>query len=52
VPDEGHAAEFIASAAPDRVEIWAVPDAGHTDGLATDPDGWEQRVITFLDANL
>ena len=52
VPDEAHAAARIASGAPDRVEIWSVPGADHIDGLATDPDGWEQRVIGILDANL
>lgn len=52
VPDELHAAAHIASGSPDRVEVWTVPGAGHTDGLATDPDGWERRVIEFLDANL
>jgi pimeloyl-ACP methyl ester carboxylesterase len=52
VPDEAQAARYIASAAPDRIEVWTVPGAGHTDGLATDPDGWEKRVVAFLDAHL
>lgn len=52
VADEGHAAAHLAAAAPDRVEVWSVPGAGHTGGLETDPDGWEERVVAFLDANL
>jgi hypothetical protein len=52
VPDEGHAADHVRSGAPERVEIWTVADAGHTDGLATAPDDWERRVIGFLDAHL
>ena len=34
--------------APDRVEVWTVPDAGHVGGLATDPAGWHRRVGGFL----
>ena len=33
VPDEGSAAEFIASAAPDRVDVWNVEGSAHTGGL-------------------
>lgn len=49
VAAEGHAAAHIASAAPDRVDVWTVPGADHTGGLATDPEGWEARVVGFLD---
>lgn len=49
VPDEGRAARWIASAAPDRVAVWTVPGAGHTGGLATEPDEWARRVLGFLD---
>jgi fermentation-respiration switch protein FrsA (DUF1100 family) len=48
VATEGHAAEYIASAAPDRVTTWTVPDAGHTGGLDTAPDEWTDRVVDFL----
>ena len=48
VATEAHAAAYISSAAPDRVEIWNVEGAGHTDGLGTAPDEWEVRVIGFL----
>lgn len=52
VRDELHAAAHIATGAPERVQVWTVDGAGHTDGLATDPEGWERRVIAFLDAHL
>jgi dienelactone hydrolase len=52
VADEPKAARYIQSAAPDTVERWVVPDSGHTDGLATDPEAWEARVIHFLAAAL
>lgn len=47
-PDELHAATAIQAAAPDSVEIWVVPGAGHTAGLRTDPAGWTERVLGFL----
>jgi dienelactone hydrolase len=49
MPDETRAAEVLQEAAPDRVEVWEVPDAAHTGGLRADPDGWEQRVVGFFD---
>jgi pimeloyl-ACP methyl ester carboxylesterase len=49
VAAENHAARWIASASPDTVQIWTVPDAGHTSGLDTRPEEWEQRVTSFLD---
>jgi pimeloyl-ACP methyl ester carboxylesterase len=52
VPDEQSAAEFIASAAPDRVDVWNVAGSAHTGGLRTEPAEWEQRVVAFLDAQL
>ena len=51
-PDEAQVAERLAAAAPDRVETWVVDGAPHTGGLATDPAGWTQRVLAFLDATL
>jgi pimeloyl-ACP methyl ester carboxylesterase len=50
--DERHAADLIRSAAPGAVEVWTVPDAGHTAGLRTAPDLWEDRVVGFLDRTL
>ena len=52
VADEPRAADHISEAAPDRVSVWVVPGAGHTEGLATDPSGWESRVIAFLASTL
>jgi len=49
VADEGLAAEYIRSAAPDTVRVWEVPGAGHTGGLATAPAEWEATVLGFLD---
>ena len=51
-PDEGHAAAWLRAASPGSVQVWTVPRAGHTAGLATAPDEWEGRVTTFLDEAL
>lgn len=47
-PEELDAASYVAGGAPDRVEVWTVPGAGHTAGLATVPGEWTQRVVGFL----
>ncbi|MCO8128260.1 alpha/beta hydrolase [Acidimicrobiia bacterium EGI L10123] len=52
VADEGHAAAWIAAGAPERVEVWTVDGAGHTDGLGVAPEEWERRVVGFLDEHL
>lgn len=52
VVDEGHAADYMAAAASDRVTVWTVEGADHTGGYETRPDDWEQRVVTFLDESL
>jgi hypothetical protein len=49
VADERHAAEALRAASPATVEVWVVAGAGHTGGLATDPDGWARRVHAFFD---
>lgn len=51
MPDEGHAAEHLAGAAPARVDVWNAP-GGHTDALANEPAAWERRVVAFLDSQL
>ena len=51
-PDEGHAASYIAAAAPNRVETWTVQNAGHTGGLEVAPEEWAERVVAFLTAVL
>ncbi len=48
VPDEARAAAGFRAAAPDRVQTWDVPGAGHTAALGTDPAAWETRVVAFL----
>jgi fermentation-respiration switch protein FrsA (DUF1100 family) len=52
VETEQLAADFIGRGAPEAVEVWTVPGAGHTGGLRTSPDLWERRVVAFLDAGL
>jgi uncharacterized protein len=51
-PDEVDAARWFRAASQGSVRLWVVPGAGHTGGLATDPEGWESRVVGFLDATL
>jgi pimeloyl-ACP methyl ester carboxylesterase len=52
VADEPIAGRFFQEASPDSVQLWVVPGAGHTEGLATDPAEWEGRVTAFLDRAL
>jgi uncharacterized protein len=52
VGDEPVAARWFRAASPATVHVWAVPYAGHTQGLATAPRAWEAHVISFLDAAL
>ena len=52
VADESRAATYFRTAAPDRVQVWNVPGAAHTGGLAARPQEWTARVITFLDRSL
>jgi len=52
VETEGLAAERLEGAAPDAVEVWTVPGAGHVQGLRTAPEEWARRVVAFLDAAL
>ena len=51
-PDEPVAARWFQAASPATVQVWVVPRAGHTQGLATAPRAWETHVISFLDAAL
>ena len=52
VPDEPVAARWFQAASPATVQVWVVPHAGHTQGLATAPRAWEAHVISFLNAAL
>jgi dienelactone hydrolase len=49
---EVDADSWIRAASPDTVQVWVVPDTGHTAALRTQPQQWEARVIGFLDAAL
>ena len=51
-PVEVTSGRHFQAAAPDRVELWVVPHSGHTQGYATAPREWEQRVTGFLDRAL
>ena len=46
------AAASLYSADPQRVQVWTVPGAGHTQGLSTAPAEWERRVVGFLDSRI
>jgi dienelactone hydrolase len=52
MPDESHAATYIQSAAPSRIDVWTVDGAGHIGGLATAPHEWESQVTGFLEDTL
>jgi pimeloyl-ACP methyl ester carboxylesterase len=48
-PPEIDAGTAFRDAAPDSVELWVVPDAGHTTAYDVHPTEWEARVTAFLD---
>jgi uncharacterized protein len=52
VADEPVAARWFRAASPATVQVWVVPHAGHTQGLATAPRAWETHVISFLNTAL
>jgi pimeloyl-ACP methyl ester carboxylesterase len=52
VEAEARAAASIRSVDPRRVDVWTVAGAAHTQGLATEPEEWERRVVGFLDGQL
>lgn len=49
VADEPLAARSIQHHSPATVELWVVPETGHTNALHTHPDEWETRVAAFLE---
>ena len=51
-PDEPIAARWFGEASPATVQVWVVPQAGHTQGLATAPEAWQTHVISFLNTAL
>ena len=52
VASEPVAARWFQAASPATVQVWVIPHAGHTQGLATAPGAWEAHVIGFLNAAL
>jgi len=40
---------ILATAAPDRVQLWIVPNAGHTMAWSADHQGFEQRVLGWFE---
>lgn len=50
--DESLAADYVQQRGNGLVQIWTVPEAGHTEALETAPDEWEERVLDFLDDSL
>lgn len=44
--------ERLFAAAGEPKELWAIPEAGHTQGLERRPAEYEARVIAFLDRRL
>ncbi len=40
---------ILANAAPDRVQLWIVPNAGHTMAWAADHQGFERRVLGWFE---
>jgi pimeloyl-ACP methyl ester carboxylesterase len=52
VADEPTAAAYLRGAAPDRVQIWTVPEASHVHALAQAPAEWTARVTGFFDRTL
>jgi uncharacterized protein len=52
VAREVAAGRRLQQAAPGRVELWDVPGAGHTPGLAVTPEEWDDRVGAFLERAL
>jgi uncharacterized protein len=51
-PNEAETARLYRDAGGDRVELWEIPDAGHTGGLRTHPREYELRTVAFLDRAL
>ena len=52
IENERLAGTYIQGGSPTTVEVWVVPDTGHTAALDTHAVEWEQRVIAFLTAAL
>jgi hypothetical protein len=51
-PNEVATARLYRDAGGDGVELWELPDAGHTAGYRTHPAAYERRTVGFLDRAL
>lgn len=51
-PAEIRASRLYRAAGGRTVELWELPDTGHTAGLRTHPAAYERRTIAFLDRAL
>jgi pimeloyl-ACP methyl ester carboxylesterase len=51
-PDEIPASRMYRDAGGSTVELWELPDTGHTAGLRKHPAEYERRTVGFLDAAL
>jgi pimeloyl-ACP methyl ester carboxylesterase len=51
-PDEIRASRLYRDAGGSTVELWELPDTGHTAGLRKHPVQYEQRTVGFLDRAL
>jgi uncharacterized protein len=51
-PDEIPASRLYRDAGGATVQLWELPDTGHTAGLRTHPAAYERRTVGFLDRTL
>jgi pimeloyl-ACP methyl ester carboxylesterase len=51
-PDEIPASRLYRDAGGATVQLWELPDTGHTAGLRTHPAAYERRTVRFLDRAL
>ncbi len=51
-PDEIPASRLYRDAGGSSVQLWELPDTGHTAGLRTHPAAYERRTVGFLDRAL
>jgi len=51
-PDEIPASRLYRDAGGPTVQLWELPDTGHTAGLRTHPAAYERRTVGFLDRAL
>ena len=51
-PAEIPASRMYRDAGAGNVQLWELPDTGHTAGLRTHPAAYERRTVGFLDRAL